>query len=266
MISSRRSTLVTIGWTLAVLPMLSCSRESGLRFSPERPVAGAVISASYAPHATLADESEVVLRGTFRTADSEVRSLTIPNMQPGSRGAFSTRFTLPETAVYAAFVVEDVAGERLDANGGKLFDLLVHHPDGTPLYHALTRRADEFEDRNVHTSLEALQRAMELYPDSLHGWDRLRSFQRRALGSSYGDSLVGWHQENFAGIDERYRDRDDLPASTVQAISDYAAAVRDSEAASYWDAVSEATIGTDDWALDVTFSLDGQRRATIAGL
>ncbi len=261
MVRHRSTTLTGIGLMLAVLPLLSCSRESGLRFSPETPVAGSDVTVSYSPVATLADESTLVLRGTYRTAGGEVELLAIPNMQARSGGTFTTRFTLPEAAVYAAFVVEDAAGERLDANGGRLFDLLVHDADGTPLYHGLVGRADEFEDRNVHTSLEALRRAMELYPDSLDGWGRLRSFQRRALGSSNGDSLFAWHQENFAAIHERYRDREDLPASTVQAISNYAAAVRDSEGASYWRAVSVATIGTDDWALNITFSLDGQRRA-----
>ena len=209
MVRHRSTTLTGIGLMLAVLPLLSCSRESGLRFSPETPVAGSDVTVSYSPVATLADESTLVLRGTYRTAGGEVELLAIPNMQARSGGTFTTRFTLPEAAVYAAFVVEDAAGERLDANGGRLFDLLVHDADGTPLYHGLVGRADEFEDRNVLTSLEALRRAMELYPDSLDGWGRLRSFQRRALGSSNGDSLFAWHQENFAAIHERYRDRDE---------------------------------------------------------
>ena len=268
MVSHRSPTLLCIGMMLAVLPVLSCARESGLRFSPETPVAGSEVTVRYSPVAALADESELVLRGTYRTADDkpwlvpgDERLLTIPSMRRGSGGAFTTRFTLPESAVYAAFVVEDAAGERLDTNGGSLFDLLVREADGTPLYHGLLRRADEFEDRNVLASLEALRRAMGLYPDSLDGWSRLRSLEMQALGSSTGDSLFAWHQENFAGIDERYRDREDLSASTVQAISNYAAAVQNSEGASYWRAVSVATIGTDDWAVNTAFSLDGQRWA-----
>ena len=268
MVSHRSPILPGIGMMLAVLPVLSCARESGLRFSSETPVAGSEVTVRYSPVAALAVESELVLRGTYRTAEDkprlvpgDERLLIISSMRHGSGGTFTTRFTLPESAVYATFVVEDAAGERLDTNGGSLFDLLVREADGTPLYHGLLRRADEFEDRNVLTSLEALRRAMELYPDSLDGWSRLRSLEMQALGSNTGDSLFVRHQENFAGIDERYRDRDDLPASTVQAISNYAAAVRDSEAASYWRAVSVETIGTDDWALNISFSLDRQRRA-----
>lgn len=53
---------------LVVLPMLSCAREGGLRFSPETPAAGSEVTVSYSPVAALADESELVLRGTYRTA------------------------------------------------------------------------------------------------------------------------------------------------------------------------------------------------------
>ena len=69
----------------------------------------------------------------------------LPVLSCASGNTFTTRFTLPEAAVHAAVVVEDTSGQRLDTNGGKLFDLLVHDPDGMPLHHALKRRADEFE-------------------------------------------------------------------------------------------------------------------------
>ncbi|MYG81989.1 MAG: redoxin domain-containing protein [Gemmatimonadetes bacterium] len=246
---------------LSVLPLLSCARETGVRFSPESPAAGSEINVYYVASSALADESELVLRGTYRTADGAVESLTIPNMQPGSGGTFSTRFTLPDAAVYAAFVVEDAAGQRIDANGGNLFDLLVHDADGKPLYRSLVGRADEFEDRNVHTSLGALQRAMELYPDSLDGWGRLRSLERRALGSSRGGSLFVWHHENFARIDERYRDREDLPLATAEAILDYAGEVGEAAARDHWDARVDETVGSFSWSQSVTLPILRQWQA-----
>ena len=263
MFKHRYSPVSAIGLTLAVLPVLSCTSETGLRFSPESPPAGSEINVNYVASSNLADESELVLRGTYRTADGAVELLTIRNMQRGSGSAFSTRFTLPAAAVYAAFVVEDVAGQRLDANGGRLFDLLVHDGDGMPLYRGLVGRADEFEDRNVHTSLEALQRAMDLYPDSLDGWSRLRSLERRALGSSGGDSLFVWHQENFAGIDERYRDRDG-PAALQRLwrrSSDYAGEVGDAVQGTYWRARVGETVGSFSWAQSVTLPIRRQWRA-----
>lgn len=261
MTKHRLSTLKAIGVALALVPMLSCSRETGLRFSPESPSAGSEINVSYVASSVLANESELVLRGTYRTAAGEIALLTIPNMQRGSGGAFSTWFTLPEVAVYAAFVVEDAAAERLDTNGGDLFDLLVHDAHGTPLFRGLVGRADEFEARNLPTSLEALQRAMELYPDSLDGWGRLRSLERRALGSSRGDSLFAWHQENFAAIDERYRDRGDLPLPTVEAILDYAEEVGEAVQGAYWRARVDETVGSFFWAQSVTLPIRRQWRA-----
>ena len=258
MVRYRLSTLVDIGLTLAVLLVLSCARESGLRFSLESPVVGSKITVTYPPLGALADESELALRATYRTSGDEVRLFTIPNMRRRSGNTFSARFTLPEVAVYAAFVVEDTTGQRLDTNRGKLFDLLVHDPDGTPLYHALKRQTDEFEDRNSHTVLEALRRAIGLYPDSLGGWSDLRYLEVSALGSSNGDSLFVWHQENLAGIHERYKDREDLPPATIQAISNYAAAVRHSEGAVYWDAVAEEAIGTDHWAVEIGYQIMDQ--------
>ncbi|WP_423926670.1 peroxiredoxin family protein [Candidatus Palauibacter sp.] len=239
-------------------------------------MAGDEITVTYTPLGMLADEPELVLRGTYGTADDkswrvrlDERLLTIPTMNRGSGGTFATRFTLPEAAVYAAFVVEDATGEQLDAKSGRLFDLLVHAPDDRPLYHAFRRRADEFEDRNVHTSLEALRRAMELYPDSLGGWSELRSFERSALGWTTGDSLFAWHQENFAELHERYKDREEgLSPSAIQGLSSYAAAVRDQQGTAHWDAAAEQTVGTDAWAMDTGWrilnQLDADGDTTLA--
>lgn len=256
----RSMPLPAFGLGLAFVLLLSCTRQSGLRFSPETPPAGSEITVSYTPPATLANESELVLRGTYRTAAGEVGLLTIPNLAQSGSG-FTTRFTLPQSAVYAAFVVEDVAGERLDANGGRLFDLLVHGADGTPLYHGLVGRADEFEARNLATSLEALERAMELHPDSLDGWGRLRSLERRALGSSNSDSLFGWHQENFAGIHERYMDRNDLPLATAEAILNYARQLGEEAARDHWDTRVDETVGSFSWSQSVTLPILRQWQA-----
>ena len=260
MVKHRLSTLEAVGMALALVPMLACSRETGLRFSPESPSAGSEVTVSYSPSETLAGETELVLRGTYRTAAGEVSLLKIPNLAQ-SGNTFATRFTLPEAAVYAAFVVEDAAGQRLDANGGRLFDLLVHGADGTPLYHGLVGRADEFEARNLATSLEALERAMELHPDSLDGWGRLRSLERRALGSNNSDSLFVWHQENFAGIHERYRDRADLPLATAEAILDYARELGEEAARDHWDTRVDETVGSFSWSQSVALPILRQWQA-----
>ena len=210
-----------------------------LRFSPYAPLPGARVTVTYLPGTTLAGERELVLRAHFRTLEDDLyngglRNHRIATLNRQSNGNFTAEFTLPDSAVYAAFVIEDAVGQRLDADGGKLFEILVHGADGQPLYHALIQRAYDFGGRYWMTSHESVRRAMELYPDSLRGWGLLRFYERVALGSSGGDSLLTWHRENFAGIHSRYSDQSSLRPETIAAIQDYAQSVADSAVVEFW--------------------------------
>ena len=220
-----------------------------LHFTPEAPVSGDRILLSYRPLATLAGEPELVLRGHFRTpADARyngrLRNEKVATLERHSGGTFTAGFTLPDSAVYAAFVVEDVAGERLDADGGRLFELLVHAGDGKPLYHALIQRAYDFAGRNWITAYESNRRAMELYPDSLAGWSELRFHEDVALGSTGADTLLAWHRENFAAIHERHAEQGPLPVETIVAIERYARGVADSATAAFWTQRSDEAAPT----------------------
>lgn len=210
-----------------------------LHFAPIAPVPGDRIVVTYGALPTLADEPELVLRGHFRTPSDERYNRSLRNervatleRQPG--GTFTASFTLPDSAVYAAFVVEDMAGQRLDADGGTLFELLVHMSDGKPLFHSLVQRAYDFAGRNWVTAYESNRRAMELYPDSLAGWSELRFHEDVALGSIGADTLLAWHQENFAAIHERFAEQELLPLETIIAIERYAHGVADSATAAFW--------------------------------
>ena len=150
-----------------------------------------------------------------------------------SNGDFTTEFSLPDSAVYAAFAVEDGQGRRVDADGGKLFELLVNGADGKPLYHALVQRAYDFAGRYWATSLASVRRATTLYPDSLGGWGMLRFYERVALGSA-DDSLASWHRQNFAAIHARYSEHRSLAPASIAAIQDYAKTVADSAEMEYW--------------------------------
>ena len=73
-----------------------------------------------------------------------------------ANGTFAASFTLSDQVVYAAFVVEDKTGQRIDANGRDLFEQLVHAEDGqvdslaalvgqdseSPQWHALLESAE----------------------------------------------------------------------------------------------------------------------------
>ena len=230
---------VSLGASTDPHPSQSRFDSGELHFVPVTPVPGDRIVVTYSPLATLADEPELVLRGHFRAHTDEMynrglRNERVAALERQSGGTFTSSFTLPESAVYAAFVVEDMAGRRLDADGGRLFELLAHTSDGKPLYHALMQRAYDFAGRNWITAYESNRRAMELYPDSLAGWSQLRFHEDVALGSIGADTLLAWHQENFAAIHERFAEQELLSLETVTAIERYARGVADSARAAFW--------------------------------
>ena len=229
---------VALGASSGLHPSQSILAPGELRFAPEAPVSGDRILVTYSPLATLADEPELVLRGHFRSPadrryNGRLRNEGVATLERQPGGTFTASFTLPDSAVYAAFVIEDVAGQRVDADGGRLFELMIHTGDGRPLYHALMQRAYDFAGRNWNTAYESNRRAMELYPDSLAGWSELRFHEDVALGSTGADTLLAWHRENFVGIHERYSEQG-LSEETVVAIERYARGVADSSTAAFW--------------------------------
>lgn len=230
-------------------PSQSTLAPGELHFAPDAPVSGDRIQVTYSPLATLAGEPELVLRGHFRTPADEryngrLRNEKVATLERHSGGTFTAGFTLPDSAVYAAFVVEDVAGQRLDADAGKLFELMVRTGDGRPLYHALMQRAYDFAGRNWVTAYESNRRAMELYPDSLAGWSELRFHEDVALGSTGADTLLAWHQDNFAAIHGRYAEQGLLRLETIVAIERYARGVADSLTAAFWTQRRDAAAPT----------------------
>ncbi len=248
-----------ICWVLEPIPGVVCAQEhelvteARLRFSPEAPLANSRILVNYTPIEMLAGEHELVLRGHFRTERDRryegLRNIQLAKLKLAANGTFTASFTLDDHAVYAAFVVENNAGQRIDANGGKLFELLVHGEDGEPRYHSLIQRAYDHTGRNWITAYESNRFAMELYPDSLHGWAMLRFHEEVALGTSGSDSLLAWHKENFRGIHEEYAHRTQLSPATVVAIQGYAQDVEDSVSLAFWtERARNESRGTRSWA------------------
>ena len=249
-----------VGCVLGLLPGVVSGQESEhagehrLRFSPEAPLPNSPIQVTYTPTKMLAGEQELVLRGHFRTErdghyNDGLRNMEFARLEPATDGTFTASFTLSDQVLYAAFVVEDKAGQRIDANGGQLFELLAHGEDGRPLYRSLIQRAYDFSGRNWVTAYESHRRAMELYPDTLDGWSLLRFYEDLALDATRSDSLLAWHEENFTGIHEEYAHRTPLSPAIVVAIQRYAQEVEDSVALAFWTERSRNEgRGTRTWA------------------
>ena len=138
-----------------------------LVFTPEAPRPGSTVTVRYHPAESLAGEPELILRGHFRIAkepDSGLgaRNGRIATLAPAGDGSFTASFRLPELAAHGVFVVEDIAGERLDTNGGRHFDLLVHGEDKSSLADALSQRAAYYQERDPAIASRSIERAMEL--------------------------------------------------------------------------------------------------------
>lgn len=145
---------------------------ANLTFTPEAPAPGSTVKVTYQPLDALAGEPELVLRGHFeipRRFDPghEPRNERVATLTPGDGGFFTGSFTAPDAAAYGTFVVEDLAGERLDANGAMHFELLVHGEDKRSHAGVLFRRAGHYRARDLSIANESEERAAELYREVL---------------------------------------------------------------------------------------------------
>lgn len=145
---------------------------ANLAFAPEAPSPGSTVTVTYHPLDALAGEPVLVLRGRFevpRRIDlgHEPRNERVATLTPGDGGSFTGSFPAPNSAAYGIFVVEDVAGERLDTNGGMHFELVIHGEDRSSHADVLIRRASHYKDRDPSIASESNTRAAELWREVL---------------------------------------------------------------------------------------------------
>ena len=145
---------------------------ANLTFTPEAPAPGSTVRVTYQPLDALAGEPELVLRGHFEIpqrfdAGHEPRSERVTALTPGDGGSFTGSFTSPGSAAYGTLVVEDLAGERVDTNGGMHFELLVHGEDKRSHAGVLILRAGHYRDRDPAIANESEERAAQLYREVL---------------------------------------------------------------------------------------------------
>lgn len=145
---------------------------TNLTFAPTAPSPGSSVTVTYHPVDALAGEPKLVLRGHFeipRRIDPghEPRNESVATLTPGDGGSFTASFTAPNSPAYGIFVVEDVAGERLDTNGGKLFELVVFGEDKRSNAGVLIRRTIHYRDQDPAIVSESHTRAAELIREVL---------------------------------------------------------------------------------------------------
>ena len=218
---------------------LSAGRIWGdVMFTPADPERGADVTIEYRRTAILGDADVLVLRARYRrpgdeSYDRSPRQQVVGRLERVGSQLYRGRFTLPDSVVYAVFAVEDEAGERVDHNGQRLWELLAHR-DGKPELDALIQRHRDLMGRNWEVAFETARRVSELYPDKPGVWSTVRFFEEIVLGEHGADSLRSVHHARIGGFHEQLSERASLSGDDLGAMYRYASGARDSVTAKYW--------------------------------
>lgn len=215
--------------------------RSELRFIPEAPRAGDVVRVEYRPATLLRGEDRLVLRARFRSPgdpthwDFSVPYVVAAELEPGRNGTYTGEFRLPPDALYATFAVEDVSGERIDHNHYRLWDILVHEPDGRPALEALRLRAEDLSSQGRDRAIDAAQALVTNYgdrPSAWRSWLRIRTTlvdDQRDL-----DSLIAVARRRFRQLESTYMHSASLTTDELVAMSELARMTNDLEAYERW--------------------------------
>ncbi|MEW5928163.1 MAG: TlpA disulfide reductase family protein [Gemmatimonadota bacterium] len=187
------------------------SEHGALSLAPSADGVG--LDALYRRGRALPDAGRLVLRARLRTpldtdeylggVGTETRA--VAELTRGPRGEYRGRFRLPDSVVYAVFLVETPDGRQVDGNGRRGWEWLAAAPDGRPLAAALDQRGRDLTRRNPLLGLETARERVRLYPDEPEGWRKLRFFESVALGSTGTDSLARARGADYARLAQRFR-------------------------------------------------------------
>jgi tetratricopeptide (TPR) repeat protein len=186
--------------------------DSTLEFSPARPSPGADIDVHYRSAGLMAGADRVILRARLRREDdtatgADPQHVVLDTLTRARDGTYRGTFRLPDGVAYAAFAIEDAAGERVDANDGRLWELSVHRPDGHPTYHALVERSADLRERNWELAYEVARELVQAYPDSVGAWLEFWLLEEQRTPQSGSAALQLRKQQEFDRLHALYAPR-----------------------------------------------------------
>jgi peroxiredoxin len=220
-------------------PDLEASR-SELTFSPAAPRQGDVVRVVYRSGSLLSGEARLRLRARFLRHDDlpvtpRDRQAVVAELVRGRNGRFEGTFRLPDAAVYGAFAVEDGNGDRVDSNERKLWELLVHGPDGRPRFEALVQRHFDHMSTNWELASENARQITALYPGRIVAWFNLFMHEQASFTGPAADSSRARARSRLGEFDRRFRARTDLdPENESGIITRLAAETGDTARYRYW--------------------------------
>ncbi len=151
-----------------------------------------------------------MLRARFRSdgngeGEDWLSSVSVAELRRSRDGAYTGRFTIPRDAVFGSFAVETPGGDRVEKDGGRVWELMVHDAGGHPLPQALEQRV-RHRGGDARERLAAARELAHLFPDHPAGWALLDQAEESALG--YSESLQAAQRSRAAAISARHRPRE----------------------------------------------------------
>lgn len=235
-IAATVAVLLAAGAASVMFTREAAAEISELRLAPERPGPGATVRVAYRPGSLLAGEDRLVLRARMLgPADPTGWGAPVRRVAELRRDGdvYTGAFTLPDSVVYAVFAVEDEAAARVDHNGQQ-WELVVHGPDGRPLYDALLQRSSDLYARDMQRGTEVARQAARLYPQRVAGWYRLFFGLMETAPRAQQDSLTREHRARVRTLSAALRGRAGVTPEEAADMVHYAGAVDDTATASDW--------------------------------
>jgi hypothetical protein len=224
--------LVAVVLVVPGRPIMAGASVGTLTFSPGAAQRGAKLEVTYRPSELLASERTLRLRGRLRSSGHQPYYYRAPSLDLGvleraKDGSFRGRVALPDSVVYATFVVEKQDGSVVDHNSRRLWEVLVNGPDQKPLLSGLEQRLFDHMGRDWDVAYRTALEMAKHHPDEGLSWNYVLAYHRSTFGRAAGDSLRISHKPKFIELSTRLRERTDLTPAQINGMVHYAIAVAD---------------------------------------
>ncbi len=222
-----------------------------LRFTSGGLRSAGIVTVVYRDAGLFHGADSVVLRGRFRDASGEAYNNAstqsrVATLVRGSDGQFHGSFRAPRSAVYGAFAVENLKGDRVDSHYRQLWTLLAKRRDGVPTFDALLQEEHDRIGGAPELALEALEERARLYSGDPRVWGDVVAMENLMLGPAHTDSMLPSHVARLAAMHERYASDAHVPTAIAEGLRGYAVQLADSahpdmqEVDRYWTRRVEA--------------------------
>ncbi len=246
------SILLAIGWFVMPSSDAGATANGGeLSFSVLTPHVGQGVRVSYAADSRFRAgdggigvgarrhlPTALVLRAKFRhTGDDPYRSFLnedIATLTLGSDGRYHGSFVWPDSAVYAAFAVEDSAADIVDSHHRAMWSRVAAAEDGRPSESGLEQKANDLMYQDWRTAYGVARERERLYPASLNAWNDVIFYEISLLGTTGSRKALASDRARLVRVDAQLRNVTAVTSDDEQALLWIARTIGDSARTLYW--------------------------------